>query len=196
MNAGTPLVAIAVLALAGACGNEKPKQKAAKVEGEASAGFIGVDPSVFRCETIAPVPDVGVAIGGQVERMESMFTPPKGTPVPCDYAQIGLPPPVVQDGAPAPAQPMWSIRFDCREDHMPGTTKEMERLATEEGATRVTVGKLAVDHLNAALLFVDDDSPCTVRVVGPNPDQRLAIARLVADRLTPRTAPMTPRPAP
>jgi hypothetical protein len=39
------------------------------------------------------------------------------------------------------------------------------------------------------LLFLDDDAPCYVRVIGPGADRRLALARLVAGRLERRTAP-------
>jgi hypothetical protein len=192
----TCLVVAVIAALAsGACGDDEPKKK--QVErgaGEASAGFYGVDPSVFRCDAILPPSAVGSAIGGEVVTMDSMFTPPKGTPAPCDFRQINVPPPVVQDGAPAPALPMWSIRFDCRESYMSSTEKEMKRLIAEEGALEVTVGRWGVEHRDAALVFVDDNAPCTVRIVGPGSAERQAIGRLVADVLTPKTAPMTPRP--
>jgi hypothetical protein len=77
---------------------------------------------------------------------------------------------------------------------MSSTEKEMKRLIAEEGALEVTVGKWGVEHRDAALVFVDDNAPCTVRIVGPGSAERQAIGRLVADVLTPKTAPMTPRP--
>ena len=184
------------VALAAGCGEQdKPKPEPKRAPGEASSGMHGVDPSVFKCETIAPVGAISQAVGGEVVPMESMFTPPSGTPAPCDFRQLNVEQPAIADGAPAPAQRMWSIRFDCRESYMPSTTKEMERLVAEENATRVQVGKWGVEHLDAALWFVDDDAPCTVRVVGPGSAERQAIGAVLAKRLTPKTAPMTPRPA-
>jgi hypothetical protein len=44
-------------------------------------------------------------------------------------------------------------------------------------------------------LFIDDDAPCYVRVVGPEADRRMALARHLVSALTPATAPMTPRAA-
>jgi hypothetical protein len=58
----------------------------------------------------------------------------------------------------------------------------------------VPVGRTAIDHADAAILFVDDDTPCYVRVNGPDPGRRLALARLVSEHLTERTAPtMNPK---
>ncbi len=185
-----------VLLLSAACGDDKPKKKTAKkVEGQASEGFIGVHPSVFKCETLGSLGDIAKAVGGEVVMTAPMFEPPKGTPAPCDYRQLGTQTEVL-DGAPAPAQRMWSVRFDCRDSYMPTTTKEMERLVADEGATRVNVGKWGVDHRNAALVFVDDDTPCSIRVVGPGATERLAIGNVISAKLTLKTAPMTPRPAP
>lgn len=189
-------LATSVLLLSAACGDDKPKKKAAqKVEGQASAGFIGVDPSVFKCEPIGSLDDIAQAVGGAVVMMEPMFDPPKGTPAPCDYRQLGAQSKVL-DGAAAPAQRMWSVRFDCRDSYMPSTVREMERLVADEGAARVTVGKWGVDHRDAALMFIDDNTPCSVRVVGPGASERLAIGNVIAAKLTLKTAPMTPRPAP
>lgn len=164
--------------------------------GERTDGFVGVDPSVFDCETVVPQALVASAVGGAVEPMESMFTPPRGTPKPCDYMMIDPPAVELQDGAPAPAQMLWSVQFDCRDDYVQSTAAEMQRLVDTEGAQRVTVGKWGIEHRDAALLFLDDDAPCSVKVVGPGVAQRGAIARLVAQKLTPGTAPMRPRAAP
>ncbi len=57
---------------------------------------------------------------------------------------------------------------------------------------RVEVGKRGLDHHGQAILFVDDDAPCFVRVRGPTPENRLKMARLIAKQLTPKTAPMPP----
>jgi hypothetical protein len=65
-----------------------------------------------------------------------------------------------------------------------------------EDAFEVAVGARALDHHGQGLLFIDDDAPCYVRVVGPSAERRLALAQHVAQKLTLATAPMTPRAAP
>jgi len=65
-----------------------------------------------------------------------------------------------------------------------------------EPATEVQVGARGLDHHGQGLLFIDDDAPCYVRVVGPDKARRLALAQLVAKQLTFANAPMTPRPFP
>jgi len=63
-----------------------------------------------------------------------------------------------------------------------------------EEASAVQVGAKGLDHHGQGLLFIDDDSPCYVRVVGPDKARRLALAELIAKNLTFANAPMTPRP--
>jgi hypothetical protein len=63
-----------------------------------------------------------------------------------------------------------------------------------EDAVEVEVGAKALDHHGQGLLFVDDDAPCYVRVIGPDAPRRLELAKLVARNLTFANAPMTPRP--
>jgi hypothetical protein len=54
------------------------------------------------------------------------------------------------------------------------------------------VGRKALDHHGQGLLFLDDDAPCYVRVVGPDAERRLALAQLVAAGLSEANAPMKP----
>jgi hypothetical protein len=63
-----------------------------------------------------------------------------------------------------------------------------------EPAVEVDVGAKGLDHHGQGLVFVDDDAPCYVRVVGPNAAHRLAVAQAIAKNLTFANAPMTPRP--
>jgi hypothetical protein len=63
-------------------------------------------------------------------------------------------------------------------------------------AVEVTVGAKGLDHHGQGLIFIDDDAPCYVRVVGKDPARRLELARLIAKNLTFANAPMTPRAAP
>jgi hypothetical protein len=63
-----------------------------------------------------------------------------------------------------------------------------------EGAFDVPVGAKGLDHHGQGLIFIDDDAPCYVRVIGPDKDKRLALAQMLAAKLTFANAPMTPRP--
>lgn len=93
---------------------------------------------------------------------------------------------------PAPAQPMWSVDFDCRATAIKDAESLMVQYAKTDGAKPVRVGKSGLDYEHAALLFIDNDSRCYARVLGPGAKNRLAIAKLVAGRLTATTAPMIP----
>jgi hypothetical protein len=70
----------------------------------------------------------------------------------------------------------------------------VETHAAPSGASDVQVGLKAVDVLGQGLLFIDDDAPCLVRILGPDAARRLELARLVAKNLTFANAPMKPRP--
>jgi hypothetical protein len=63
-------------------------------------------------------------------------------------------------------------------------------------AVEVSVGAKGLDHHGQGLIFIDDDAPCYVRVVGKDAARRLELARLLARNLTFANAPMTPRAAP
>jgi hypothetical protein len=63
-------------------------------------------------------------------------------------------------------------------------------------AVEVTVGAKGLDHHGQGLIFIDDDAPCYVRVVGKDATRRLELARLLASHLTFANAPMTPRQGP
>lgn len=59
-------------------------------------------------------------------------------------------------------------------------------------ATAVSVGEKGLDHHGLAIVFFDDDTPCYLRVIGPEAPRRLALAKQLASRLTPKTAPTLP----
>jgi hypothetical protein len=63
-----------------------------------------------------------------------------------------------------------------------------------EEASAVQVGAKGLDHHGQGLLFIDDDAPCYIRVVGPDKDRRFALAQHIAKNLTFANAPMSPRP--
>jgi hypothetical protein len=122
--------------------------------------------------------------------------------------------------APQPVIEQWQFDFDCRKN-MKQTAdalfaeyrqRSAEAIATWRHsataaepaaatgsfhpgeAVAVDVGAKGLDHHGLALIFLDDDAPCYARIAGPDPARRLALARHIARRLTPDTAPMEPRP--
>jgi hypothetical protein len=205
MRRAVPLV---ILTLA-AC--EQPK-KAAPVEASpgATVTLVGIDPEHWTCDKIATPDAVGEAVGGHVREVEGSLPPPRGTPKPCNY---------LLDAAVPEA---WTFDLDCRPNAL-RTAETLWKQYTEQndallaayadagadelkddagvvhvapgGPTPVAVGAKGLDHNGQAVLFVDDDTPCYGRVVGPDPARRLALAQLVAKNLRPATAPMEPRPA-
>ena len=62
-------------------------------------------------------------------------------------------------------------------------------------ATDVDVGARGLDHHGQALIFIDDDAPCYVRVTGPDAVARKELAEVLALALRPATAPMSLRAA-
>ncbi|MBX3160745.1 MAG: hypothetical protein KF773_32565 [Deltaproteobacteria bacterium] len=74
------------------------------------------------------------------------------------------------------------------------TDAGVETHTAPTGAFDVQVGQKGIDVLGQGLLFVDDDAPCLVRVLGPDAARRLELAKLVAKNLTFANAPMKPRP--
>ncbi|HET9619822.1 MAG TPA: hypothetical protein VFP84_00550 [Kofleriaceae bacterium] len=68
-------------------------------------------------------------------------------------------------------------------------------IAPPTPAVDVAVGAKGLDHHGQGLIFIDDDAPCYVRVVGRDAQRRLELARLLAKNLTFGNAPMTPRAA-
>ncbi len=144
---------------------------------------VGVDPDKFDCKAFLPEADVSAVAMGKVEWVMSGYPPAPGRPQPCNY---------LLETDPSQA---WGISFDCRER---GATEAEAQMATKQGLpdTRpLTVGKKAIDHSKAQLIFLDDDTPCAVWIVGPTDISRAALARMVAAKLTMKTAPMTPRAA-
>jgi|GEM_PF-3661798 len=216
MRSGTVLTAVLACALVGTgCGKSgdgsgAPAAAPKKTEQADDNGFVGVDPLIFKCESITPVADIARLVEGAVEQVEDPFRPPKGTPPPCNYQltearalpehQFGEAPGdkdfkvKLDAGPPAPAQWMWSVAYDCREGAHKSARRDMERLVGEESAVEVSVGSYGIDAKGSALMFFDEDSPCWVRVTGPG-SYRLAIAQYVERKLQARNAPMRPRAA-
>ncbi len=165
--------------LGSACAGE-PDRSTLLVEDETAAPvqLIGVSPLDFRCDLVVNLQSVAGALGRPVEMEASGFTPPAGVPKPCQY---------VSTAADRPG--LWSFDLDCRERALDTGAQLMAEFAVDPGARPVLVGRSGIDHHGVQLLFVDDDAPCYVRVMGPGEAERLALARLVADGLVRSNAP-------
>jgi hypothetical protein len=173
----------------------------------------GIYPEKWQCDSVAALAALGEVLGGPVKQIDTPSSVPRGVPRPCNYE--------VQAREPE----YWTFDVDCRDGmkqradalfaQYKATSRELvqryETLSdagaikpTDAGielhapaaATEVYVGAKALDHHGQGLIFIDDDAPCYVRVVGKDAVRRLALAKLVAKNLTFANAPMTPRAAP
>lgn len=170
----------------------------------------GVFPDQWRCDSVATLDALGNVLGGTVKQIDSALSVPRGVPHPCNYE---LQPPNLE---------YWTFDVDCRDGmkqradalfaQYTATSQELVQqydakadagaikpsdagapLHAPEPAVEVAVGARGLDHHGQGLLFIDDDAPCYVRVVGKDAARRLALAKLVAKNLTFANAPMSPR---
>jgi hypothetical protein len=173
--------------------------------------LVGVDLDRWSCDLIATPAMMSEVLGIPARGVDSTLGSAPGTPKPCNF---------VAEGA---APEAWSFDFDCRDSALKTaeklfteyTARNEELIAQWDASTggkvtkddagveqhavaapvEVQVGKKALDHHGQAILFIDDDTPCYARVAGPDAERRLLVAKLIAQKLTPATAPMRPRPA-
>jgi hypothetical protein len=173
----------------------------------------GVYPEQWQCDSVATLEAIGQVLGGPVTTVDAAATVPRGVPRPCNYELAGREP------------EFWTFDIDCRdgmkqradalfEQYQTSSREQVQRyeaaLAAHPAksdagvgsaarpalAVEVSVGAKGLDHHGQGLIFIDDDAPCYVRVVGKDAARRLELARLVAKNLTFANAPMTPRPLP
>jgi hypothetical protein len=183
----------------------------------------GVYPADFHCESLVTTDDLTKVLGGPVQVIDSPMSMPRGLPRPCNYLVPSSAPTRPDAGPPGPEA--WTFDIDCRDGMKQRADKLFEQYTQQsadlvtayaaaadagalkgddagierhapEGAAEVNVGARGLDHHGQGLLFIDDDAPCYVRVIGPDSARRLELAKLLASRLTFANAPMTPRPAP
>ena len=173
--------------------------------------LVGVDLDQWTCDLIATPAAISELLGIPARGVDSTLGSAPGTPKPCNF---------VAEGAAPEAR---SFDFDCRDNALATaeklfteyTARNYELIAQFDASSggkvvkddagveqhavaapfEVPIGKKALDHHGQAILFIDDDTPCYARVAGPDPERRLLVAKLVAQKLTPTTAPMRPRPA-
>lgn len=75
-----------------------------------------------------------------------------------------------------------------------GEVDDRQPRAKPEPAVEVAIGSKGLDHRGQGLIFIDDDAPCYVRIVGKDAARRRELGKLIAKNLTFANAPMTPRP--
>jgi hypothetical protein len=201
-----------LLAAAGACKTDaKPADQPEEKSNEPAGRLAGVWPKSFQCSSIAATAALGDLLGGQVKQAENPMAMPKDVAQPCVYE-------VLRDNA----LDLWQFDFDCRDNYKTTFDKLVEQyrrqnldmiaewnLKADAGVFKpndagieynrpgdpveVSVGQKGLDHHGQALIFLDDDAPCYVRVAGKDTARRLELAKLVAKNLTFENAPMPPR---
>jgi hypothetical protein len=202
-----PLIGLVV-----ACSSEGSTQKQEKVTEPELRKLAGVYPEKFDCKSLTTPEAIATLLGAtKVNVMDSAMSPPRGVPAPCNYEAI------MQSTVE-----YWTYDIDCRDNYKQTADAlfaqykrtsadlvEQYNAAADAGvkptdagieikapsdASEVEVGAKGLDHHGQGLLFIDDDAPCYVRVIGPDAPRRLELAKAVAKSLTFGNAPMTPRP--
>lgn len=207
-----------------ACGKDGGGEESKKTT-DKPIKLAGVYPEKFSCDSITTEADLGRVLGGTVRTIDNPASVPRGVAKPCNYEVTIQQPPeywtydidcrdgmkeradalfaqytrtsgelVEQYNAAADAAPVPGAKIDAGKRDPDAGPDAPQR--APEAASTVDVGAKGLDHHGQGLLFIDDDAPCYVRIVGPDRERRLALAKLVAQNLTFMNAPMTPRPAP
>jgi hypothetical protein len=207
----------------GACDKADSASRTAKSGTEpGGVTLAGIWPKEWTCDRIGTESDIGQLLGGTAKQYEGPVQPPDGVPMPCNYLlpvvngeeswtfDIDC-----RDSYKRTADALfvewgqrstdnvarYNIEADAAPVDIPKPTPTAETPDARppgkapEGAHDVAVGRRGLDALGQGLIFIDDDAPCYVRVVGPDAAKRLALAQHVATRLTVANAPMTPRAA-
>ena len=165
---------------------EPPAPKVLSADDQTVPSAIGVSPTEFKCESVAPLPDAIEAVGETVTLKRQAFEPQFGTPGACEYHGEEK---KLAEGVDAGPYPSWSFDIDCRTLGLQSGERLMAQYSKDETSIPIRVGKSGIDHRDTVLLFIDDDSPCAVRVLGPGREKRQALAELVAGKLTATNAP-------
>jgi hypothetical protein len=177
----------------------------------------GVYPEKWRCDSVAPLEALGQLLGGAVKQLDSAMSVPRGVPNPCTYEvqaqelEYWTFDVDCRDGMKQRADALFAQykvtsqelvqQYEAKADagttrhHDPGAAKHSDAGAERapEPAVEVAVGAKGLDHHGQGLIFIDDDAPCYVRVVGKDAARRLELAKLLAKNLTFANAPMSPR---
>jgi hypothetical protein len=203
-----------------ACKSEADtKSRDKKIIEPEGSKLAGVWADYFKCDSIASATELGTILGGPARQIDNPASVPKGVAQPCVYEV-----PAGTNDAGVALSVVWTFDFDCRDNYKQTAdalfveytqrnadlVKQYDALADAGGlkpndagieyhrpgeSSEVAVGAKGLDHHGQAILFIDDDAPCYVRVVGPDSTRRLELAKLIAKNLTFMNAPMVPRPA-
>ncbi len=213
--------ALLLTALA-ACSNDGSATTQAKPTDEPHK-LAGVYPDKFTCTSIATTDVLAQVLGGSVRELDSPSSVPRGVPHPCTYEVVIQQPPEYwtfdfdcRDGMKQRADALFKQYTQTSADLVeayngamdagpqPGAKRDAGVRDKDAGidapqrapeqASEVMVGLKGLDHHGQGLIFIDDDAPCYVRVVGPDSARRLELAKTIAKNLTFANAPMTPRP--
>jgi hypothetical protein len=200
----------------------KPASKKSPVVAEPAAAtvkMVGVKPASFVCESLLSDEQMSQLTGGVARHFDGGMPSPAGVAAPCNYAVTFA---GGGSGSAAPIEQAWTYDVDCRPSakdtadklfaQYTKTSKDLVDQynaaaaagtlevrdgggvpAAPTGSQVVQVGASGLDHHGQGLVFWDNDAPCYVRVVGGKTESRLAVAKHLADTLTPTNAPMTPR---
>jgi hypothetical protein len=206
-----------LLLFVGACETDAGTPSTAKPEEPRTVKAAGVFPDKFECSSIMSTAALTEVLGGPTRAIDSPSSVPPGLARPCTYEVAKDPPEYwtfdfdCRDGYKKRADALFAQYQQINDDRIqeynrvsdagipkaPKEAKDAAVVLVQPGASmQVDVGAKALDHNDQGLLFIDDDAPCYVRVIGPAADRRLALAKQVAKQLTFMNAPMTPRPAP
>lgn len=173
-----PLVFIA------ACESKNPYASSGQPTQEPASKTEGVHPDLFDCNAFLPASELAALAGGEVELVDNaaqFFNPAPGTPRPCSWI-------LKSDETRA-----WQVAFDCRDMGHSDAEKHIKTIAGRPDFRELFgIGRRAVDHSNAQVIAIDDDTPCAVRVVGPDEMSRANLARLVVQRLSTENQPRKP----
>ncbi len=218
-----PIFLALALALA-ACSNDGSATTQAKpAGGDELHKLAGVYPDKFECKSIATPDVLGGVLGGTVRELDSPSSMPRGVPHPCTYEVVIQQPPEYwtfdfdcREGMKQRADALFKQYAQTSADLVEAYNGAMDAgpqpgakhdagvhdkdagidapQRAPEPASEVMVGLKGLDHHGQGLIFIDDDAPCYVRVVGPDSARRLELAKLIAKNLTFANAPMMPRP--
>jgi hypothetical protein len=192
----------------------QPKEKPI----ETTPKLAGVYPDKFECSSIASTAALSEVLGAPTRAIDTPSSVPRGLPRPCNYEVAKEVPEYwtfdfdCRDGYKQRADALFAQYKQMNTDRIQqynevsdaGPRKPVMKDGVDAGVpelrhpgttSEVSVGAKAIDHNDQGLLFIDDDAPCYVRVIGQDGARRLELAKYVAKHLTFANAPMTPRAA-
>jgi hypothetical protein len=195
------ILPVLVLSLVASCHSHEPSgaSSAPKASAPDLPKVIGVNPRFFDCEKFLPKKEIDTLAGVALISSPMLTPTPPGAATPCAYAMpipdagpIAKAAPPKKKGEPdagAPPTMYFQYGIDCRGAALDDAQRAFGRTQTDPGVTAVSAGKEAVDDARGQLVMVDDDTPCEVRLVAPDAAMRLQLAKIIAAKLTPVTAP-------